>query len=543
MELKNHKLSGWYNLYSSEKIVNIDFDDFIRNIDNEFPGGSFYNLPQTDYKSLIFKSQNSYGYENLNIYTLLSIINILMKQEKRGLFGTRRKKILFVVSDQSIFDERTKNAVIRFLNLKHHVYSFTNKCVNEFIIDSTIDSMHLDYGFYLSYDQVNGTYHLKIYRDKNIIEQDELEKIKHELLKHQKNFMLSLKNDFISLNVDKVIDVALTKSLKRFENKTYQFKNENNFNVYTMIDDNLTEYILNRFFTRSNIKYLKLSPLLNKDLLGNSKLAFLKWLRRTNYKADIILIIDKINNIKLIVRTKKTYLTLNEDQIAYLYINSEYLHWKQSGQLENTNFIIPVDASEIVINLLKIFKIDYSYENDPKDINNVIFSYNRSSFSNSTDHKLNYENFNFLFNLLFALRNYKDNNNLFTYKISKMEETIKNLYTEISYINRDLDLTQEWLKTLYGRDKYSRKLLISSIEDINFDNGKMLYLAKFKIKSKFAETTIFVSYNKMTKNIEFKYESRIKQKTGLWLIQYFYFLTLKNKIERIYKRELARLKK
>ncbi|WP_416738373.1 MAG5620 family putative phospho-sugar mutase [Mycoplasma sp. 005V] len=531
MQQKNeHKLTSWYNLYQNNNLIDYSFEHFVREIDNLFPNNSFYTRPKATIYGIEFDSLNIYGFGNLNIYTLLNLADIFdTNHNKSGLFR-KKARILFSSSSEDIFPSSLTQHFISYLkDKKHFVYGFNVDQVNQFVFQSAINSLDIDYAFYLTYSSSNNKYYLQIYSGKGLISLDEQEELITQLYQWKKHFILSNNHELITLNINKVIDSNIKKVLNRYVNRENKLDYYSNLSVYLMVEEQSDTYILERFFNQVNIKYSKLNPLLNKDLLSPSPVVFWRWLRTANYKADLIIILNKNKELKLITKTKEGYVTLNDDEIAFLYINSQYLYWKQKGLLENEQIFIPMNAADFILSNLENYKIKYQYENELTDPNNVLFAYGQG-FSNSSEMNLNYDNLEFLFNFCFMLLNYKENNNLFTFKYKKMTEashfTSLNLYN-IKKTAADMNTVFEYL--LANPDTLG-KYKIEKLKAINYDSNKYQYLFNLRLKTKHNKSNIFISFDKANNQIECKFETIISLYKINHFIEKWYTIYVQKKI-------------
>ncbi|MFV8459068.1 MAG5620 family putative phospho-sugar mutase [Mycoplasma sp. CR] len=531
MQQKNeHKLTSWYNLYQNNNLIDYSFEHFVREIDNLFPNNSFYTRPKATIYGIEFDSLNIYGFGNLNIYTLLNLADIFdTNHNKSGLFR-KKARILFSSSSEDIFPSSLTEHFISYLkDKKHFVYGFNVDQVNQFVFQSAINSLDIDYAFYLTYSSSNNKYYLQIYSGKGLISLDEQEELITQLYQWKKHFILSNNHELITLNINKVIDSNIKKVLNRYVNRENKLDYYSNLSVYLMVEEQSDTYILERFFNQVNIKYSKLNPLLNKDLLSPSPVVFWRWLRTANYKADLIIILNKNKELKLITKTKEGYVTLNDDEIAFLYINSQYLYWKQKGLLENEQIFIPMNAADFILSNLENYKIKYQYENELTDPNNVLFAYGQG-FSNSLEMNLNYDNLEFLFNFCFMLLNYKENNNLFTFKYKKMTEashfTSLNLYN-IKKTAADMNTVFEYL--LANPDALG-KYKIEKLKAINYDSNKYQYLFNLRLKTKHNKSNIFISFDKANNQIECKFETIISLYKINHFIEKWYTIYVQKKI-------------
>ncbi|MHA3828524.1 MAG5620 family putative phospho-sugar mutase [Mycoplasma sp. Z1473D] len=535
MAQKNeHKLTTWYNLYRNNNIIDLSFEGFVREIDNLFPNNSFYTRPKATIYGIEFSDLGQYGFGNLNIYTLVNLIDIFDNTYvSTGIFR-KKARVLFATDNDANYPEVLRNYFISYLrDKKHLVYGFNVPQVNKFVFQSAIDSLDIDYAIYLKYNSASNKYYLQIHSGKNILSIEEQEKLINELYTWKKHFIFSNKNDVITLNINKVIDSNIKNVLSRYVNRENKLDYYSTLSVYLMVEDEGSAYILERFFNQVNIKYSKLNPMMNKDLLSQSPIVFWRWLRTANYKADLIIILDKQGDLKLITKTKEGYVTLNDDEIAFLYINSQYLYWKQKDYLQNEQIFIPMNAADFIISNLENYKISYKFENEISDANNVLFAYGQG-FSNNLDMNLNFDNLEFLFNFCFMLLNYKENNNLFTFKYKKMTEashfTSLNIYN-LKKTKEDMQMLFEFL--LENPDALG-KYKIEKMRAINYQNNKYIYLINLRLKSKHNKSNIYISYNMLNNQIEFKFETVVSlYKINFWIKKWYIIWTQKKILKKV----------
>ncbi|MFV8476736.1 MAG5620 family putative phospho-sugar mutase [Mycoplasma sp. BRA290] len=531
MQQKNeHKLASWYNLYQNNNLIDFSFEHFVREIDNLFPNNSFYTRPNSTVYGIEFNSLDQYGFGNLNIYTLLNLADIFeTTHNKSGLFR-KKARILFATSEESIFPANLGQYLTSYLkDKKHFVYGFNVSQVNQFVFQAAINSLDIDYAFYLNFNPCNNKYYLQIYSGKGLISLDEQEELITQLYQWKKHFIFPNNHELITLNINKVIDSNIKKVLARYVNRENKLDYYASLSVYLMVEDDSASYILERFFNQVNIKYSKLNPMLNKDLLSPSPIVFWRWLRTANYKADLIIILNKHNDLKLITRTKEGYVTLNDDEIAFLYINSQYLHWKQKGLLENEQIFIPMNAADFIISNLENYKIQYKFENELSNANNVLFAYGQG-FSNSLEMNLNYDNLEFLFNFCFMLLNYKENNNLFTFKYKKMTEASHFTSLNTYSVKKNVAEMQVLFDYLIANPDVLGKYKIEKLRAINYDSNKYQYLFNLRLKTKHNKNNIYVSFNKSTNQVEFKFETNINLYKINHFIEKWYTIYIQKKI-------------
>ncbi|MFV8473802.1 MAG5620 family putative phospho-sugar mutase [Mycoplasma sp. B6400] len=531
MQQKNeHKLASWYNLYQNNNLIDFSFEHFVREIDNLFPNNSFYTRPNSTVYGIEFNSLDQYGFGNLNIYTLLNLADIFeITHNKSGLFR-KKARILFATSEESIFPANLGQYLTSYLkDKKHFVYGFNVSQVNQFVFQAAINSLDIDYAFYLNFNPCNNKYYLQIYSGKGLISLEEQEELITQLYQWKKHFIFPNNHELITLNINKVIDSNIKKVLARYVNRENKLDYYASLSVYLMVEDDSASYILERFFNQVNIKYSKLNPMLNKDLLSPSPIVFWRWLRTANYKADLIIILNKHNDLKLITRTKEGYVTLNDDEIAFLYINSQYLHWKQKGLLENEQIFIPMNAADFIISNLENYKIQYKFENELSNANNVLFAYGQG-FSNSLEMNLNYDNLEFLFNFCFMLLNYKENNNLFTFKYKKMTEASHFTSLNTYSVKKNVAEMQVLFDYLIANPDVLGKYKIEKLRAINYDSNKYQYLFNLRLKTKHNKNNIYVSFNKSTNQVEFKFETNINLYKINHFIEKWYTIYIQKKI-------------
>ncbi|MFV8471384.1 MAG5620 family putative phospho-sugar mutase [Mycoplasma sp. B6188] len=531
MQQKNeHKLASWYNLYQNNNLIDFSFEHFVREIDNLFPNNSFYTRPNSTVYGIEFNSLDQYGFGNLNIYTLLNLADIFeATHNKSGLFR-KKARILFATSKESIFPANLGQYLTSYLkDKKHFVYGFNVSQVNQFVFQAAINSLDIDYAFYLNFNPCNNKYYLQIYSGKGLISLEEQEELITQLYQWKKHFIFPNNHELITLNINKVIDSNIKKVLARYVNRENKLDYYASLSVYLMVEDDSASYILERFFNQVNIKYSKLNPMLNKDLLSPSPIVFWRWLRTANYKADLIIILNKHNDLKLITRTKEGYVTLNDDEIAFLYINSQYLHWKQKGLLENEQIFIPMNAADFIISNLENYKIQYKFENELSNANNVLFAYGQG-FSNSLEMNLNYDNLEFLFNFCFMLLNYKENNNLFTFKYKKMTEASHFTSLNTYSVKKNVAEMQVLFDYLIANPDVLGKYKIEKLRAINYDSNKYQYLFNLRLKTKHNKNNIYVSFNKSTNQVEFKFETNINLYKINHFIEKWYTIYIQKKI-------------
>ncbi|MFV8468288.1 MAG5620 family putative phospho-sugar mutase [Mycoplasma sp. VS292A] len=531
MQQKNeHKLASWYNLYQNNNLIDFSFEHFVREIDNLFPNNSFYTRPNSTVYGIEFNSLDQYGFGNLNIYTLLNLADIFeTTHNKSGLFR-KKARILFATSEESIFPANLGQYLTSYLkDKKHFVYGFNVSQVNQFVFQAAINSLDIDYAFYLNFNPCNNKYYLQIYSGKGLISLEEQEELITQLYQWKKHFIFPNNHELITLNINKVIDSNIKKVLARYVNRENKLDYYASLSVYLMVEDDSASYILERFFNQVNIKYSKLNPMLNKDLLSPSPIVFWRWLRTANYKADLIIILNKHNDLKLITRTKEGYVTLNDDEIAFLYINSQYLHWKQKGLLENEQIFIPMNAADFIISNLENYKIQYKFENELSNANNVLFAYGQG-FSNSLEMNLNYDNLEFLFNFCFMLLNYKENNNLFTFKYKKMTEASHFTSLNTYSVKKSVTEMQVLFDYLIANPDVLGKYKIEKLRAINYDSNKYQYLFNLRLKTKHNKNNIYVSFNKSTNQVEFKFETNINLYKINHFIEKWYTIYIQKKI-------------
>ncbi|MFV8499556.1 MAG5620 family putative phospho-sugar mutase [Mycoplasma sp. VS424B] len=531
MQQKNeHKLASWYNLYQNNNLIDFSFEHFVREIDNLFPNNSFYTRPNSTVYGIEFNSLDQYGFGNLNIYTLLNLADIFdATHNKSGLFR-KKARILFATSDESIFPANLGQYLTSYLkDKKHFVYGFNVSQINQFVFQAAINSLDIDYAFYLNFNPCNNKYYLQIYSGKGLISLDEQEELITQLYQWKKHFIFPNNHELITLNINKVIDSNIKKVLARYVNRENKLDYYASLSVYLMVEDDSASYILERFFNQVNIKYSKLNPMLNKDLLSPSPIVFWRWLRTANYKADLIIILNKYNDLKLITRTKEGYVTLNDDEIAFLYINSQYLYWKQKGLLENEQIFIPMNAADFIISNLENYKIQYKFENELSNANNVLFAYGQG-FSNSLEMNLNYDNLEFLFNFCFMLLNYKENNNLFTFKYKKMTEASHFTSLNTYSAKKNVAEMQVLFDYLIANPDALGKYKIEKLRAINYDSNKYQYLFNLRLKTKHNKNNIYVSLKKSTNQVEFKFETNINLYKINHFIEKWYTIYIQKKI-------------
>ncbi|MFV8483390.1 MAG5620 family putative phospho-sugar mutase [Mycoplasma sp. Z473B] len=531
MQPKNeHKLATWYNLYRNNNLIDFSFEHFVREIDNLFPNNTFYTRPKATVYGIEFNSLNQYGFGNLNIYTLLNLVDIFDTIKNKSVIFRKKARILFATSDETVFPSDLKQYLTSYLkDKKHFVYGFNVSQINQFVFQSAINSLEIDYAFYLSFNECNNKYYLQIYLGKELISLETQDELITQLYQWKKHFVFMNNYELITLNINKVIDSNIKKVLARYVNRENKLDYYSTLSVYLMIEDPSSSYILERFFNQVNIKYSKLNPLLNKDLLSPSPIVFWRWLRTANYKADLIIILNKNNDLKLITKTKEGYVTLNDDEIAFLYINSQYLYWKQKELLKNEHIFLPMNAADFIISNLENYKIQYKFENELSDPNNVLFAYGQG-FSNSLEMNLNYDNLEFLFHFCFMLLNYKENNNLFTFKYKKMTEashfTSLNLYS-VKKTSSEMRAVFDYLLT--NPDTLG-KYKIVKLKAINYDSNKYEYLYNLRLKTKHNKSNIYISFNKSTNQIEFKFETIINLYKINPFIEKWYTIYIQKKI-------------
>ncbi|SJZ47380.1 MAG5620 family putative phospho-sugar mutase [Mycoplasmopsis verecunda] len=532
MQQTEHKLTPWYNLYSNQKLIDFSFEHFVREIDNLFPDNTFYTRPKSTIYGLEFNSLNQYGYGNLNIYTLLNIIDIFESLAYNNTFFKKKARILLATSNDELFSEVLREHLVRFLkNKKHFLYGFNVTKVNNYVFHSAIDSLDIDFAIYLTHNEANNKYYLKIYHGKELISLQHQEEIIDHLYTWKKHLMFHESKEIIPLNINKVIDTNIKNILARYVNRENKLDYYSSLSIYLMLEDQNDEYILDRFFKQINVKYSKLNPLLNKDLLSTSPIVFWRWLRTANYKADLIIILNKNNYLRLIARTKEGYVNLHNDEVAFLYINSQYLYWKENNLLDNHQIYLPMDASEFILSNLENYKIAYHYENEISNPNDVLFAY-AQGFSNSLDMKLNFDNLEFLFNFCFMLLNYKENNNLFTFKYKKMTEASHSTYLTTYNLKKNKQDFDDLFEYLLSYPDAFGKYKIKSLRSINFNNTKVHYLFNLKLKSKHNDNNIYISYNMFTKQIEAKFESTTNLYQINQFIEKWYIISVQKKIVR-----------
>ncbi|WLP85357.1 MAG5620 family putative phospho-sugar mutase [Mycoplasma seminis] len=543
MQKVEHKLSTWYNLYSNEKIIDVSFEYFIRDIDNLFPNNEFYKRPKATIQGIEFDSLNQYGFSNLNLYTLLNVVDIFEEINKVNGFFRKKAKILFSLDDDKLYPSVLKNSLIRyFKNQKHYVYGFDVQKINQFIFQAAVDTLEFDFSIFISYNAANKKYYLQIYKGRELLNLQQQEALIDALFVNKKHFMLHTALDVIVLNVNKIIDSKIKHVVSRYLNSDNKLDYYSNLSVYLMVEDNNFEYILERFFSQVNIKYSKLNPLLNKDLLSTSSVIFWRWLRTANYKADLIIIFDKNQNLKLVVKTKEGYVNLNNDEIAYLFINSQYLYWKQNKLLEENKLFIPLNAASFVIQTLENYKINYKYEDQIQSASNVLFAYNLG-FSNSIDCKLNYDSIEFLINFCFMLWNYKENNNLFTFKYKKMNDITKFLYLHTYQIKKDVKNTAQIFEYIQNNPSAFGKYKVAKLKAINYENDQVIYFFKLELKAKHHYSEMYFTYNKLNDQNEIKIETKTDLYKLNQLIEKIYIYHIQRKIIKKYLRLANKLNK
>ncbi|QDF64802.1 MAG5620 family putative phospho-sugar mutase [Mycoplasma nasistruthionis] len=535
---QDNKFSPWYGLYTALKIIKMPFNQFVLQVDNQFPKDSFFAKQRATIHGIEFNERNMYGFGNLNLYTVLNYLDLFEKFIKNKLGSKRSKNILLSFSNLDQTNSQMFDYCLKYLVAnKNQVYTFNFNLANDYLIQSALSNMNADYGFFVDYVPSNNKYYLKIYFDNKLIDFSLMQTMINKLQSNSSQLSFANNAEAIKLNIDKILDASFS-GVKTLNNQF--ISNYNSFIVYSMIDNKLSEHILNRFLTKFNIKHIKLNPKLNQDLVSNSKWRFLSWAWRSNYKADLIILIDINQRLKVIVKSKKGYVTLNEDQLVYLFIHNHYLTWKNDELLTNNQFVIPIDASSLILKLLNIFKINYVYENSLNQSNHILFDYFKGSYSVQKNQNLNFESFDFLFSLILMMQNYKNNNNLFSYKYQKMLKASDRCFLSYKYLKHNPNDLYNLYNHLKEKQRLNKAIKIQSINWIDFSNLGYTYLINIRLKIKYAEVNLFINYDLATKQIELKFETQLLT-TKHWkfsdkLHEKLLVIQIKNSINRLIKK-------
>ncbi|WBP84369.1 MAG5620 family putative phospho-sugar mutase [Mycoplasmopsis edwardii] len=505
-------LKVWYNFYKNEGIYNDSFESFLQIINNDKKiYESFTSKPEATIHGIKFKGDGMLGFNQLNFFTLIAISYIFVKNYE----FQKNKKIVIGLNSNSPHELKMKDFLIKFFNrYKFQVFVHNTSIVSEFMISETTKTWDITNGILINKDPNTNNYYLKIFYKNNEISLEEQNSFIIELLNFQNMLILSKLRETSTLNIDKIITFYSEKLLRENLDKYSKLSKKPTFNVYTLISDSEKSYIINKLLVNSGFKVHKMNSLY-KNSLYFDELNFRFWrsLKFNTYKADILIVLNANNELKMYVKAKNKYVLLTEDDLAYMYINDYYLSWKRDGVLNKNKIFVPFYASKNIYKLLYRYKIPFG-ENSEITTNNVLMSFVDGKFSTNLNRNLDHNNIPFIIQFCFMLYNQKINNDLFYYKYKKMKESNKNVFLLSNDIKISYKNAADILTSYFVGEKIYKKYKISEINKINKINKWSHNLLTFKIANKksFFNSYIYYSYDK--KSLVIKSEMELSKELG-----------------------------
>ncbi|WP_416373862.1 MAG5620 family putative phospho-sugar mutase [Mycoplasmopsis felis] len=260
---------------------------------------------------------------------------------------------------------------------------------------------------------------------------------------------------------------------------------------------------------------------------------YFKWLNYNLNKYDLLIYIDKFNQLSIYLKIKNKFILIKDEELTYLYINYYYLTWKQNQVLERNKIFIPHYTSSSILNLLNNFNIPYDFLNNLKT-NEVLLANQNKFFSSEIDKYLSFNNIQFVLNFCFILSSYKNNNNLLDYKFLKMKKymnkyIVKNYSTKFEY-KKNNELIH-----LFKSQKILNKFFYIE-ESINIDLNTIYdhTFLKLIIKDKNQNEYItFLYYDFYLNNFNIKIETKRTKNIFFFCIQKILIFQLNKSIQKI----------
>ncbi|WP_416373509.1 MAG5620 family putative phospho-sugar mutase [Mycoplasmopsis felis] len=284
------------------------------------------------------------------MYYLIILIDIYLSENIN-----KRKKQIFLGKDNNIDLEKII-LLKKFFNKNNiKVFEYNISYVNDFIVLNTLSDMDLDLAIYLYKNEINNKYYLKIYNKDGLLSKEKINELINKSHNFDKEIKLSENKDSIQLNIDKFLNYYINKNNNHITKSEFK---QDVLNIKITIEDPKSEYILLNllrkfgYLVKRNIQKFKWETKIKKYLW-----IYFKWLNYNLNKYDLLIYIDKFNQLSIYLKIKNKFILIKDEELTYLYINYYYLTWKQNKVLERNKIFIPHYTSSSILNLLNNFNI------------------------------------------------------------------------------------------------------------------------------------------------------------------------------------------
>ncbi|WP_322958462.1 hypothetical protein RRG49_00415 [Mycoplasmopsis felis] len=523
MKLSENQLKNWYSFYYDQNIIHLTYKEFLLKIND-----NLLNLknPRITFDGIEFLNNNIYELNSFNIYYLIILIDIYLSENIN-----KRKKQIFLGKDNNIDLEKII-LLKKFFNKNNiKVFEYNISYVNDFIVLNTLSDMDLDLAIYLYKNEINNKYYLKIYNKDGLLSKEKINELINKSHNFDKEIKLSENKDSIQLNIDKFLNYYINKNNNHITKSEFK---QDVLNIKITIEDPKSEYILLNllrkfgYLVKRNIQKFKWETKIKKYLW-----IYFKWLNYNLNKYDLLIYIDKFNQLSIYLKIKNKFILIKDEELTYLYINYYYLTWKQNKVLERNKIFIPHYTSSSILNLLNNFNIPYDFLNNLKT-NEVLLANQNKFFSSEIDKYLSFNNVQFVLNFCFILSSYKNNNNLLDYKFLKMKKYI-NKYIVKNYSTKFEYKKNNELIHLFKSQKILNKFFYIE-ESINIDLNTIYdhTFLKLIIKDKNQNEYItFLYYDFYLNNFNIKIETKRTKNIFFFCIQKILIFQLNKSIQKI----------
>lgn len=531
---KNNLIDSWKRLYT-QHYLDVEFFKEQSALEKNL------SLPKINFYSLEFNSDAENNLSNLNLFTLLGILKSFCELKNV------KNKHIFMHFDENISPFLVRKAISLINYNVENIYLFNSEnnaykldLANDFVVYQVSKAFNLDYVIFLQKNKVNNKYYLKIYKKNFLLSTLEYE----EILEHFKNsnhdfvFKENIDNNK-KIDINKIIESAILPSEINLLKKS-QWTNDSLI-VSMLVASNLDEKILTQALEKANYKVIKYTWNLHKKLSKWKKYSLQKFLNNSLNKSDVLVILDANHKLKLVIRTKKGFRLLSDDEIIFIYVSYFYLSLKKLNLL-NQNFIyIPYNAGPIVHKILTNYKINYKYI-DQANFTNVLLAYENGFYSSGQSFNNLQSNYAFLMNFCSILNAYKDSNNLINLKYKTVKKFASLFWQTTKKTKFSEDGVETLIKNTKQFEKVGKYLKLEKIETINYLSKNYHYLFDIYYQYKYKKTThkikINLTYNLISKKLEIKMTSEKNDNFWIKIKEFFinkYMLMIFNFLIKKYK--------
>ncbi|WP_027121130.1 MAG5620 family putative phospho-sugar mutase [Mycoplasma leonicaptivi] len=522
-------LKSWYYLYNTESIYVSTHNVFLENfrINNEWNKDLFLKPKSTIY-GIEFNNNNLFGFNSINAFTLLSIIDLHIN----ATFNKSNKQVLIATNSDDLLN--LKDFVIRFCNTKKiDVFLHNIKSVNEFLVLETLKSSQLKNCFYIYFNNANNKFYLKIFNNGKILSQEKQQEYINKLLFYEGSLILTKNNNSLILNIDKILHFTIENNITTKVEYFERIYKKPPFSISFISLNHESEYILNSLFSSTKFKINRLRNIYFHNLWNESNLSytFLSKFTINNYKSDLLILINEKNLFKIWIKTKRSYRLLNEDELFYLFLNYNFISWKKKNWINRYLINIPFYASEYIKKMLYTYNIYFKESQEVND--NILISYTNNTFSWNNSQTLNYDNFIFLIDFCFMIYSYKINNNLYELKLKKLDDLKNEFLFKEKRISISYEKAKEARNYFNTHEKFSKNTQITDINLPENNSSNTDTFIKLWIRDKQTNCIVYMFYDFQNKNLVIKSQYILPKKKNIFYYKVRHFFLIKKIISAL----------